>query len=59
MKIEIVNEPMYCITVNEKERQALEDIFGNMADMHLIKMLGDDRLSEFVLNFYKLVAYQK
>ena len=57
MKIEKVNEPQWSITITEKERQALEDIFGNMADVHLIKMLGDDRLSDFVLNFYKLVAY--
>lgn len=59
MKIENVNEPMWQITVNKKERQALEDIFGNMADVHLIKIMGNDNLSEFVLNFYKLLAYQK
>ena len=59
MEIENITEPMYRITVNEKERQALEDIFGNMADTHLINLLGNVRLSEFVLNFYKLVAYQK
>lgn len=57
MKIEQINEPQWSITVTEKERQALEAIFGNMADAYLITMLGDNRLSDFVLNFYKLVAY--
>ena len=59
MKIENIQEPVYRITVDEKERQALEDIFGNMSDTQLINMLGSARLSGFVLNFYKLVAYQK
>lgn len=59
MKIETVSEPMYCITISEKERQVLEDIFGNMTDVYLNKMLGNTKHSEFVLEFYNLLAYQK
>ena len=57
MKIEQVLQPQWSITVTEKERQHLEDIFGNMGDFHLGKMMGDSRLSEFALEFYNLVAY--
>jgi hypothetical protein len=55
MKIEKVNEPQWSITVTEKERQALEDIFGNMADCHLDSILGNRKLSRFILEFYELV----
>ena len=55
MKIEKVNEPQWSITITEKERQALEDIFGNMAACHLDIILGNRKLSEFVLEFYELV----
>ncbi len=56
MKIEKVNEPQWSITVTEKERQALEDIFGNMATCHLQDIVGDIKLASFVLDFYKIVS---
>ncbi len=56
MKIEKVNEPQWSITVTEKERQALEDIFGNMANCHLRDIMGDTKLESFILDFYKTVS---
>ena len=55
MKIEKVNEPQWSITVTEKERQALEDIFGNMANCHLQAIMGSTKLERFVLDFYSTV----
>ncbi len=51
MKIEKVNEPQWSITITEKERQALEDIFGNMASCHLRDIMGSTKLEHFVLDF--------
>ncbi len=56
MKIEKVNEPQWSITVTEKERQALEDIFGNMANCHLEAIVGSTKLERFVLDFYNTVS---
>ena len=56
MKIEKVNEPQWSITITEKERQALEDIFGNMASCHLRDIMGDTKLESFILDFYKTVS---
>ena len=39
----------------KKERQALEDIFGNMASCHLRDIMGSTKLEHFVLDFYKTV----
>ncbi len=58
MKIEKVNEPQWSITITEKERQALEDIFGNMASCHLQDIVGDTKLASFVLDFYKTVSLE-
>ena len=55
MKIEKVNEPQWSITVTEKERQALEDIFGNMANCHLQAIMGSTKLERLVLDFYNTV----
>jgi translation initiation factor 2 alpha subunit (eIF-2alpha) len=55
MKIELVNTPEYSLTLTEKEAQALEDIFGNMADRYLRQMLGNSNYSEFVMDFYNLI----
>ena len=56
MKIEKVNEPQWSITITEKERQALEDIFGNMTSCHLRDIMGDTKLASFTLDFYKTVS---
>mgnify|MGYP003594267549 CR=1 FL=1 len=56
MKIEKVNEPQWSITVTEKERQALEDIFGNMTSSHLRDIMGDTKLERFTLDFYRTVS---
>ena len=56
MKIEKVIEPQWSITVTEKERQALEDIFGNMTICHLRDIMGDTKLESFTLDFYKTVS---
>ena len=56
MKIEKVNEPQWSITITEKERQALEDIFGNMASCHLRDIMGSTKLEHFVLDFYNTVG---
>jgi hypothetical protein len=58
MKIEKVNEPQWSITITEKERQALEDIFGNMASCHLRDIMGSTKLEHFVLDFYKTVSLE-
>ncbi len=58
MKIEKVNEPQWSITITEKERQALEDIFGNMASCHLRDIMGDTKLESFILYFYKTVSLE-
>ena len=55
MKIEKVNEPQWSITITEKERQALEDIFGNMSHCHLQAIMGGTKLERFVLDFYNTV----
>ena len=55
MKIEKVNEPQWSITVTEKERQALEDIFGNMANCHLQAIMGSTKLERFIFDFYNTV----
>ena len=59
MKIEKVNEPQWSITVTEKERQALEDIFGNMSSYHVQAIMGDTKLDRFVLDFYNTVSQVK
>ena len=51
MKIEKVNEPQWSITITEKERQALEDIFGNMASCHLRDIVGSTKLEHLFLDF--------
>ena len=56
MKIEKVNEPQWSITITEKERQSLEDIFGNMNSCHLRDIMGDTELARFTLDFYKTVS---
>ena len=56
MNIEKVNEPQWSITVTEKERQALEDIFGNMANCHIQAIVGNNKLERFVLDFYNTVS---
>ena len=56
MKIEKVNEPQWSITVTEKERQALEDIFGNMSNWYLQSIMGSTKLEHFVLDFYNTVS---
>ena len=58
MKIEKVNEPQWSITITEKERQALEDIFGNMASCHLRDIMGSTKLEHFVFDFYKTVSLE-
>ena len=58
MKIEQINEPQWSIIVTEKERQALEDIFGNMANCHLQAIMGSTKLERFVLDFYKTVSLE-
>lgn len=55
MKLELVTTPEYKFTLTEKEAQALEDIFGNLADCYLKQMLGNSDYSEFVLDFYNLI----
>ena len=59
MKIEKVNEPQWSIIVTEKERQALEDIFGNMDSSHLRDIMGDTKLERFALDFYRTVREVK
>ena len=59
MKIEQTSEPQWSITVTEKERQALEDIFGNMASCHLRDIMGDTKLERFALDLYRTVREVK
>ena len=59
MKIEKVNEPQWSITVTEKERQALEDIFENMDNCYLRDIMGDTKLESFMLDFYNTVSQIK
>ena len=59
MKIEQTSAPQWSITVTEKERQALEDIFGNMTSSHLRDIMGDTKLERFALDFYRTVREVK
>ena len=55
MKIEQTSEPQWSISVTEKERQALEDIFGNMSNWYLQSIMGSTKLERFVFDFYNTV----